>query len=228
MEFNERLIRARKDKAMSQEALAEIIGVSRQAVSKWETGEAKPDADKLIAICRALDLSMDQLCLGKEEMPAAELCQPAKRGAWKWVVCLVGGLLIGGLLMGVMCMVGHRADGTEELRYLLENVGVEDFKVESFSESGTRYLRIKFVPSVQVDGMEVGYMVVNHASAVSGKVQQASKAGAWYQFAYPQRTSGSVDVYAVFTLDGVQVQVKMSSIGFDENGHSYTHDWEES
>ena len=40
MEFNERVLTARKAKGYSQEDLAELVGVSRQAVSKWETGEA--------------------------------------------------------------------------------------------------------------------------------------------------------------------------------------------
>ena len=38
MDFKERIFQARKEKGLSQEALAESIGVSRQAVSKWETG----------------------------------------------------------------------------------------------------------------------------------------------------------------------------------------------
>ena len=66
MDFSNRIISARKSKGLSQEALADLIGVSRQAVSKWETGDAKPDLDKTITLCKALDLSMDYLCLGKE------------------------------------------------------------------------------------------------------------------------------------------------------------------
>ena len=66
MDFSNRIISARKAKGLSQEALADMIGVSRQAISKWETGEAKPDVDKLIVLSAALDLSLDYLCLGIE------------------------------------------------------------------------------------------------------------------------------------------------------------------
>lgn len=77
MDFSNRIINARKEKGLSQEALAELIGVSRQAVSKWETGEAKPDVDKLIALCAVLELSMDYLCLGKEPAAAPPAPSPA-------------------------------------------------------------------------------------------------------------------------------------------------------
>lgn len=66
MDFSNRIISARKAKGLSQETLADMIGVSRQAISKWETGEAKPDVDKLIVLAAALDLSLDYLCLGIE------------------------------------------------------------------------------------------------------------------------------------------------------------------
>ena len=58
MEFKDRVFQARKAKGMSQEDLAEAMGVSRQAVSKWETGEAMPDVEKLIALCHVLELDM--------------------------------------------------------------------------------------------------------------------------------------------------------------------------
>ena len=46
----ERLTKYRKKYGYSQEALAEKLGVSRQAISKWETGESAPDTDNLIAL----------------------------------------------------------------------------------------------------------------------------------------------------------------------------------
>lgn len=45
MTFSEKLIRLRKREGLSQEALAEILGVSRQAVSRWEQGTALPDGE---------------------------------------------------------------------------------------------------------------------------------------------------------------------------------------
>jgi DNA-binding helix-turn-helix protein len=61
MEFNEKLQELRKEKGMSQEALAYELGVSRQAVSKWETAQGYPEMDKLIQIGKLFHVSMDYL-----------------------------------------------------------------------------------------------------------------------------------------------------------------------
>ena len=65
MEFSKNLSRERKARGLSQEELAARLGVSRQAVSKWETGEAAPDLPKLLALADALELPLDTLC-GRE------------------------------------------------------------------------------------------------------------------------------------------------------------------
>ena len=70
MSFGENLQIIRKQKSLSQEALAEMLGVSRQAVSKWELGEGYPEVDKLLLLSRNLDVSVDAL-LGNEAVPAA-------------------------------------------------------------------------------------------------------------------------------------------------------------
>ena len=61
MNFAEKLQILRKEKGMSQENLAETIGVSRQAVSKWESGQSYPEMDKLIALSELFNVSMDNL-----------------------------------------------------------------------------------------------------------------------------------------------------------------------
>ncbi|SEL13149.1 DNA-binding transcriptional regulator, XRE-family HTH domain [Butyrivibrio sp. ob235] len=61
MGFGDALQKARKDKNISQEELAEMIHVSRQSVSKWERGEGYPEVETLIEIARNLHLSIDTL-----------------------------------------------------------------------------------------------------------------------------------------------------------------------
>jgi transcriptional regulator with XRE-family HTH domain len=56
-----RLYELRKKSNFSQEELAEKIGVSRQAVSKWERAEASPDTDNLILLSKLYSISMDEL-----------------------------------------------------------------------------------------------------------------------------------------------------------------------
>lgn len=61
MKLNEKIFFFRKRAGLSQEALAEQVGVSRQAVSKWELGEATPEVDKLLALARAFGVTTDEL-----------------------------------------------------------------------------------------------------------------------------------------------------------------------
>lgn len=65
MGFSENLQNLRKMKGMSQEQLAERLEVSRQAVSKWESGNGYPETEKLISICEIFECSMDTLIKGK-------------------------------------------------------------------------------------------------------------------------------------------------------------------
>ena len=73
MSIGDRIIELRKQKALSQGQLAEIIGVSRQAVSKWESGQNSPDTIKLIHLADILDTDVEYLATGrktpKEEPP---------------------------------------------------------------------------------------------------------------------------------------------------------------
>lgn len=67
IEIANRLLQYRKENGFSQEELAERIGVSRQAVSKWERSEASPDTDNLIALARLYGVTLDELINGMEE-----------------------------------------------------------------------------------------------------------------------------------------------------------------
>ena len=61
MTMGEKIQNMRKARGWSQEELADRIGVTRQAVSRWEANSAKPDADKIIAICDLFGISADYL-----------------------------------------------------------------------------------------------------------------------------------------------------------------------
>lgn len=61
MSFGENLQAIRRNNRMSQEDLADLLGVSRQAVSKWELGEGYPEVDKLLILSQKLNISLDSL-----------------------------------------------------------------------------------------------------------------------------------------------------------------------
>lgn len=60
MTFAEKLKNIRKQASMSQEQLAEKLGVSRQAVTKWETDAGIPDIENIMAISALFDISVDE------------------------------------------------------------------------------------------------------------------------------------------------------------------------
>ena len=61
MKLSENLKNIRKENNLSQEQLAEKLGVSRQAVSKWESGQSYPEMDKVLLICKLFNYNMDEL-----------------------------------------------------------------------------------------------------------------------------------------------------------------------
>ena len=68
IEIADRLIKLRKKYGYSQEELADKLGLSRQAVSKWERAEASPDTDNLICLAKLYGVSLDELLNTDESM----------------------------------------------------------------------------------------------------------------------------------------------------------------
>ena len=72
MELNEKLQELRKQKQLTQEELAEILFVSRTAISKWESGRGYPSIESLKAISKLFSISVDELLSGEELINVAE------------------------------------------------------------------------------------------------------------------------------------------------------------
>ncbi len=77
MRFGENLQTIRKKNQLSQEGLAEMLGVSRQAVSKWELGEGYPEVDKLLLLSKKLNISLDSLLGGENTTAISEEGKPS-------------------------------------------------------------------------------------------------------------------------------------------------------
>ncbi len=67
MEIAQRLQELRKKAGYSQEQAAEMLGISRQAVSKWETGQGKPEIDNIIKMKEIYNVSSDYILFGTEQ-----------------------------------------------------------------------------------------------------------------------------------------------------------------
>ena len=64
MSFRENLLYLRAAHGMTQEQLAEQLGVSRQSVTKWESDKSYPEMDKLIKLCQIFDCTLDEMVQG--------------------------------------------------------------------------------------------------------------------------------------------------------------------
>ena len=121
MELKERLVQLRKDHGLSQNDLAEKLNVSRQAISKWESGQSTPDLDKLLALSQCFGVTMDELTGDRPVPGAAGAKAPAPvdeqpRTAFRVGVglCLAGvGLLAAlGLLLLLAPSAAERVSGS--------------------------------------------------------------------------------------------------------------------
>ena len=72
MEFHEKIQEMRRQKGLTQEELAELLFVSRTAVSKWESGRGYPNVDSLKGIAKVFGVTIDELLSGEELLTIAE------------------------------------------------------------------------------------------------------------------------------------------------------------
>ena len=82
MKFSEKLQSLRKKAGLSQEQLAEQMNVTRQAISKWETGEGMPDVDNLLPLARLLHTTVDYLL---DEDAQAQTPKTAQSDWWEQI-----------------------------------------------------------------------------------------------------------------------------------------------
>ena len=102
----EKLARLREQNNMSQFEVAEALDVSRQAVSRWETGRAKPSTEKLIALSRLYGVALDELVGGEParaesraenvEAPAA----PRRASPRRWIAAVALALAVLAAIIG--------------------------------------------------------------------------------------------------------------------------------
>lgn len=76
MAFGERLQEVRKRSGLTQEEFAEQLQVSRQSVSRWESGRGYPEMEKIIFICNRYGVTMDGCSKKKSPLPASRRSKP--------------------------------------------------------------------------------------------------------------------------------------------------------
>ena len=168
MNFSESLSKHRKSAGISQEKLADMLGVSRQAVSKWETGETQPEMANLLAICKILNITPNEL-LGYDSKDSKDSKEPAagknydkKKRKSADIIFAVGIaflLMIGGICIFITMTGGEKSP--------LEITGF-DF---DFTGGSEKNLTLTFVPGLSSEDFD--YEVVSMDSSGNSEVYDA-------------------------------------------------------
>lgn len=92
MRFEEKIIKLRKQRNLSQEELAEKLNVTRQTISKWELGQSKPDMDKLIEMSKLFEVGVETLT--NDEMTLENIKKPATKKDRKFILYILIFILV--------------------------------------------------------------------------------------------------------------------------------------
>ena len=130
MEFNKKLLKLRKQKGLAQAELAELLYVSRTAVSKWESGRGFPNIESLKAISKFFSIPLDELLSSEEILAIAEKDNKEKE---RTILDLVFGLLDCGMaLLLFLPLFGQNADGVIREVSLLALNGIQPYLKTSY------------------------------------------------------------------------------------------------
>ena len=129
MNMADRIQILRKSKGISQERLADKIGVSRQAISKWESEQSTPDIEKVILLSEFFDVTTDYLLKGIE--PVAE--NPSEKRDAR-IFSLAGTVLnFIGLVAAVMIWIEKQISSSVAVGLILMSVGIMVFVIGQFT-----------------------------------------------------------------------------------------------
>ena len=144
MSFSDGFPKLRIKNGYTQEQIAEMLGVSRQAVSKWENGDSVPDMDKIAKLADAFDVSLDEL-LGREKVIKSEQTVVASqdirltvssgivRSILIALFVLVLGIGIGlGINHSLIKAAGEKAVVRENSGFRLNDLEITGFKYRPF------------------------------------------------------------------------------------------------
>lgn len=134
MNFRTNLSYLRTSYSMTQEQLAMLLGVSRQSVTKWESGKSTPEMDKLLKLCEIFSCTLDELVCGDLTGREAQAFQPAtsapvdlcgydeERTSFAWHIALgVGCFILGPALL---CLIQSAGEALGVAAKISEVVGV--------------------------------------------------------------------------------------------------------
>ena len=134
MSIADRIQTLRKSKGISQEELADKVGVSRQAVSKWESGQSAPDIEKIILLSGFFGVTTDFLLKGIEPVAEETKSKPDAR------IFALAGTVINfiGLVVAIMIWVEEQTLGSVAVGLIIMAVGCLSFGVGQYIGTNRR------------------------------------------------------------------------------------------
>ena len=156
MEFQQRLYDLRKKAGLSQEGLADLLGVTRQAVQKWEAGASRPDMDNLAALARYFNVTLDYLVTGEEPPAPAAQTTIVNNYYQRWRYEYKSQRTLFGLPL-VHIRLGDRGTGVAKGVLAIGNYAVGIFTIGGFS-----------LGLVSIGGLSVGLLFSLAGWAIGG------------------------------------------------------------
>lgn len=120
MSIGEKIYNLRKNKNISQEALANILNVSRQTISKWELGESNPDFDKIVPLCDYFSISTDELLRGENPYLEREIVFEKKKNK----ALMISLCVIIFVVMMVLILIFDEVGGNDTLSAISVMIGL--------------------------------------------------------------------------------------------------------
>lgn len=104
MKISDQLTDLRSKKGLTQEAVAEALNVSRQAISRWELGDSIPSLENLVQLCRLYGVSLDDLVNNVATIPepqSSEKDPPSPKPRWGLIALFIILALLVGAMIGI-------------------------------------------------------------------------------------------------------------------------------
>ena len=219
MSFHQQLTECRKIKQLSQEQLAEQLHVSRQAVSKWETGETRPDMEKLIALSEALDISLDALCKGEQPKGEAVLQQTAETVRKKkyWLAVMGLCLLCTAAALGYWAGTRRTASLPQES---IESVSIASLQHTLIQNDGAPLLKMIVVPDQHVVDMGMEVICIDERGSIQRMT--ATEVEGSYQVMIPLSVGIPYTIDAQFRRGEEHRIQPLLKVQVDTQGNGYT------
>lgn len=134
MSVAERLTELRREKGLTQAELAELADVSRQAVSKWETGEKIPSSEKLITLSEIFAVPLDYLVKGDATLPEPQKDRqgPPSEKFYRGIIALLLAVIV---LLTLALVIGHFSGKEEDEEDVIPIEDLREEKIVSTPES---------------------------------------------------------------------------------------------